>query len=56
METMRGALGVRLGALAITRGQSARSRLLVVDGLKPDVVYKKLNGARLPVNRRRPMR
>lgn len=56
METLRSALGVRLGALAISRGESARTRLLVVNGLKPNAVYNKLKGAQLPVNRRRPMR
>ena len=54
LELLRNALGVRLGALALTRGESSRHKLLLVDGLQPEAVYRKLKGALMPVNRRRP--
>eukprot|EP00887_Chlorella_sp_A99_P001188 scaffold14.g1188.t1 len=52
LELLRSALGVRLGALAITHGDSSRSKLLLVDGMRPEAAFTKLKAARLPVRPR----
>jgi uncharacterized protein YggU (UPF0235/DUF167 family) len=45
LEAMRAVLGVRLSQMSLVRGPSTRHKLLLVEGLQPDVAYERLQRA-----------
>ncbi|PSC75777.1 hypothetical protein C2E20_1315 isoform X1 [Micractinium conductrix] len=45
LELLRGVLGVRLGQMSLQRGESARHKILLIEGLAPDVVFNKLQAS-----------
>lgn len=44
LEFMRGLLSVRLGQLAVVRGEATRQKLLMVQALTPEAVFERLEG------------
>lgn len=45
LEFMRGILGVRSGQLSIVRGESTRQKTLLVQGMKPEVIFERLEAS-----------
>lgn len=47
---MRNVLGVKLGAMELTRGESPRHKVLHIQGLGPEAVFEKLQKALKKLN------
>jgi uncharacterized protein YggU (UPF0235/DUF167 family) len=45
LDFLRGVLGVRLSAMEVGRGETPRHKVLTIDGLSPDAVFEKFQGA-----------
>ena len=45
LEFMRGILGVRSGQLSIVRGESTRQKMLLVQGMTPQVIFERLEAS-----------
>lgn len=45
LELLRTLLAVRLGQLSLARGQSTRHKLVLVEGLSPEMAFEKLQKA-----------
>jgi uncharacterized protein YggU (UPF0235/DUF167 family) len=50
LEYMRSVLGVKLGAMALARGETPRHKVLQIEGLGPDDVFERLQKALKKIN------